>query len=345
HRGSVALQAADGRGHAPGRDHCRGWSLCSPPSREAAGRRPCQREATGCRAGDPARRVPRPRHRRDQHRLLRPDGVDRRARGGGAAPLPGRPHGRPRSAHDPRSHASGRERSGHRALARGGPGGLHRLSPVDRVLFDHIAIALPRMAAAAPFLCAELGGEPDAGQPSGVFAWGTYRFEGGGSIEIMEPAGPSGFLHRFLAERGAGIHHVTFKVPSLAEACARAESTGYDIIGRDESDPEWKEAFLHPKQALGIVVQFAESGPPHAGSRPMVPPQGLPGAPPPVTILGLRMRGQSVERAVTQWTTVLQGTAAEGPRGELVFSWRDSPMRLAVEIDPVQDEGPIALEL
>lgn len=127
------------------------------------------------------------------------------------------------------------------------------MSLVDRVLFDHIAIALPRMADAAPFLCAELGGEPDAGQPSGVFAWGTYRFEGGGSIEIMEPAGPSGFLHRFLAERGAGIHHVTFKVPSLAEACARAESAGYDIIGRDESDPEWKEAFLHPKQALGIV--------------------------------------------------------------------------------------------
>ena len=134
-------------------------------------------------------------------------------------------------------------------------------------------------------------------------------------------------------------------MPSLAEACARAESAGYDIIGRDESDPEWKEAFLHPKQALGIVVQFAEPGPPHAGSRSMVPPQGLPGAPPPVTILGLRMRGQSVERAVTQWTTVLQGTAAEGPRGELVFSWRDSPMRLAVEIDPVQDEGPIALEV
>ncbi|HYR39016.1 MAG TPA: hypothetical protein VEW27_07640 [Methylomirabilota bacterium] len=76
---------------------------------------------------------------------------------------------------------------------------------MDRVLFDHIAIALPRIADAAPFLSGELGGVPDAGQPSGVFTWGTYRFEGGGSIEIMEPAGPSGFLHRFLSERGAGI--------------------------------------------------------------------------------------------------------------------------------------------
>lgn len=219
------------------------------------------------------------------------------------------------------------------------------MSLVDRVLFDHIAIALPRMTDAASFLSTELGGVPDAGQPSDAFTWGTYRFEGGGSIEIMEPRGRSGFLHRFLAERGPGIHHVTFKVPSLAEACARAEAVGYGIVARDDSDPEWKEAFLHPKQALGILVQFAEPGPPHAGSRPMTPPPGVAGAPPSVRILGLRMRCQSVERAMIQWGTVLQGQAAKGPRGELVFSWPGSPMRLAVEIDPVQDEGPIAIEL
>jgi catechol 2,3-dioxygenase-like lactoylglutathione lyase family enzyme len=244
---------------------------------------------------------------------------------------------------------------------------------VKRVLFDHIAIALPRMTDAASFLCTELGGEPDAGQPSGAFTWGTYRFEGGGAIEIMEPRGPSGFLHRFLAERGPGIHHVTFKVPSLAEACARAEAAGYGIVGRDDSDPEWKEAFLHPKQALGIVVQLVEPGPPHSHSgsgltlrhrlsgqpssagaqcrnvRPdpscMTPPPGVAGAPPSVRVLGLRMRCQSVERAMTQWSAVLQGKAAKGPRGELVFSWPRSPMRLAVEIEPVQNEGPIAIEL
>jgi len=93
------------------------------------------------------------------------------------------------------------------------------------------------------------------------------------------------------------------------------------------------------------VVQFAEPGPSHAGSRPMVPPRGVPGAPPPVKVLGLKMRCQSVERALTQWTTVLQGSAANGPRGERVFSWSGSPMRLVVEIDPVQNEGPVAVEL
>jgi catechol 2,3-dioxygenase-like lactoylglutathione lyase family enzyme len=219
------------------------------------------------------------------------------------------------------------------------------MSRVDRILFDHIAIGMPAMADAAPFLSGELGGIPDSGQPTGAFTWGTYSFEGGGSIEILEPRGRSGFLHRFLAAGGPRIHHVTFKVPSLDEVCRRAEAAGYDIVGRDDSDATWKEAFLHPKQALGIVVQFAQPGPSQGAPRPATPPPGAPSAPSPVTVRGLRMRAQSRERAMTQWGTVLQGTAADGPRHSLVFTWPGSFMRIAVEIDPVQNEGPMAIEL
>jgi methylmalonyl-CoA/ethylmalonyl-CoA epimerase len=219
------------------------------------------------------------------------------------------------------------------------------LSGVARILFDHIAIAVPAMSQAAPFLAGELGGLPDAGYPSmaRAFAWGTYAYEGGGSIEVLEPLGATGFLHRFLAERGPSIHHVTFKVPSLDEISARAEAAGYDVVGRDDSDPEWREAFLHPKQALGIVVQFAQPG--FSDGTAFTPPPGVSAPPPPVTVLGLRMRCQSRERAITQWSTVLQGTMMDGPPGSLVFRWPGSFMRLAVEIDPVQNEGPIAIEL
>jgi methylmalonyl-CoA/ethylmalonyl-CoA epimerase len=219
------------------------------------------------------------------------------------------------------------------------------LSAVARILFDHIAIAVPAMSQAASFLAGELGGVPDAGCPSmaRAFTWGTYAYEGGGSIEVLEPLGASGFLHRFLAERGPSIHHVTFTVPSLDEISARAEAVGYDVVGRDDSDPEWREAFLHPKQALGIVVQFAQPG--LSDGTAFTPPPGVSAPLPPVTVLGLRMRCQSRERAITQWSTVLQGTMTEGPQGSLVFRWPDSFMRLAVEIDPVQTEGPIAIEL
>ena len=34
---------------------------------------------------------------------------------------------------------------------------------------------------------------------------------------------------------------------------------GFSPIGIDFSDPEWMEAFIHPKQATGVVVQLAEA--------------------------------------------------------------------------------------
>lgn len=212
-----------------------------------------------------------------------------------------------------------------------------------RVLFDHIAIGLPRIADGAPFLCGVLGGVPHAGASSAVFRWGAWRYAGGGMIEALEPRGDDGFLHRFLAQRGPGVHHVTFKVPSTRAACDRALVAGLAPVGFDDSDPRWIEAFLHPKESLGIVVQFAESH--EEGGDPGEPPPGVPGAPSPVTVRGLRLRAHSRERADRQWVGILQGQAEEtGPR-EVTYRWPGSPMRLIVELEPRGDEGPLAIEL
>ena len=214
------------------------------------------------------------------------------------------------------------------------------------IRFDHIAIAIPRMADAPAVLVGVLGGTPRHGGEVGAYRFGQWQFETGGRLEILEPAGQDGFLHRFLAQRGPGIHHVTFRVPSLAEVCDRARVSGYDIVGYDDSNPGWKQAFLHPKQALGIVVQFAES---HAGAgegllRRWQAPPGPPEAPAPVRIVGLRLRARSRERARTQWGQVLQGEGTEDRDGALVYHWPRSPLRLAVEIDPARDEGPVGIE-
>lgn len=214
------------------------------------------------------------------------------------------------------------------------------------IRFDHIAIGLPRIADAAPVLVGALGGVPEAGntRASRGFRWGCWRYAGGGRLEVLEPHGTDGFLHRFLAERGPGIHHVTFQVPSLVEACGHAEALGYKVVGFDDGNPAWKEAFLHPKHALGIVVQLAERGPGGRDPQRWTPPTVRAPPPPPVTILGLRMRARSGERAMTLWERVLQGACAEGAGGELIFRWPDSAMRIAVEVDPAADEGPVAIE-
>jgi len=211
------------------------------------------------------------------------------------------------------------------------------------IRLDHIAIALPRIADAPSVLVAVLGGVPERSQPSGAFRWASWTYADGGRIEILEPTGAEGFLHRFLAAHGRGVHHVTFKVPDLGAVCRRAERHGYGIVGRDESDPSWKEAFFHPKQALGIVVQLAEAGGP-PGAPGDVPP-GLPGAPPPVRILGLRMRAHSRERALTQWRDILEAEVEDGPAAGLAFRWPGSPMRVLVDVDPTAAEGPLAIEL
>lgn len=216
---------------------------------------------------------------------------------------------------------------------------------MGRIELDHIAIAVPRMTDAPAVLVGVLGGAPAYGMESAAFRWGQWRFAGGGRIEILEPRGRDGFLHRFLGERGPGVHHVTFKVSSLREACDRAEANGYKVVGYDDSDPSWKEAFLHPRQALGIVVQFAEEGPGGSGAHlRWVAPPGPPDPPPPVTLVGLRLSARTRERAQAQWESVAGGELVGDGPGGLVFRWPGAPMRIAVTIDPRAAEGPLAVE-
>ncbi|HXH83786.1 MAG TPA: VOC family protein, partial [Candidatus Tectomicrobia bacterium] len=213
------------------------------------------------------------------------------------------------------------------------------------IRLDHVALAVPRMADAAPFLAGVLGGRPAYGGSSRVYRFGQWRFANRARLEVLEPLGADGFLHRFLGQRGPGVHHVTFKVPSLREACARAEAHGYTIVGHDDSDPHWKEAFLHPRQALGIVVQLAESAPGSDGPSAWTPPPAPSAPPPAVAVIGLRMRARSRERARTQWEAVLQGEAVLGGEDSqaadstVIYRWPRSPLRIVVEIDAARDEG------
>jgi methylmalonyl-CoA/ethylmalonyl-CoA epimerase len=214
---------------------------------------------------------------------------------------------------------------------------------------DHVAIGVPDAAAAPPFLVGVLGGRRHDAGPGLGFRWWQWRFAGGGVIEVLEPDGPpGGFLHRFLAARGPGVHHVTFKVPDLHAAAQRARERGFEIVGFSDAFAGWKEAFLHPKQAQGIVVQLAESDP-DAEPPPGVPrewpfPAEPPAAARPAHLVGLRLAAASAERTLRQWADLLGGSA-ESRAAEIHFRWPGSPLRIAVEIRTDAPEGPLAIEL
>jgi methylmalonyl-CoA/ethylmalonyl-CoA epimerase len=214
---------------------------------------------------------------------------------------------------------------------------------------DHVAIGVHDVAAATPFLVGELGGRRHGAGPGGGYRFWQWSFANGTKLEVLEPTGPAGgFLHRFLDTHGPGIHHVTFKVPELRRAIAHAEEHGYEVVGVNEALPGWKEAFLHPKQAQGIVVQLAESEPARQPTPEQLRAWPFPDEPEPrrdaVDLLGVRLVAHSRQAARRQWGSVLRGRCEE--TGDLlVFRWPDSPLRIAVAVEPDAEEGPRALEI
>ncbi len=219
----------------------------------------------------------------------------------------------------------------------------------NEIVFDHIALAAPEIACAPEFLVGQLGGLSGFGGPSPEYSWWHWDFDGGGRVEVLEPRGkPGGFIHRFLDSRGPGIHHATFKVPDLKKACSRAEGLGYTIVGFNDSEPSWKEAFLHPKQAMGVVVQLVEAGPgsgdDFAQRYPSPAPAEPRDRPASVSIVGLRMRSGNPEAVQRQWSGVLQGKATEN-ENEIVFTWPTSGMRVAVTIEDRSDDVSESIEV
>jgi hypothetical protein len=139
------------------------------------------------------------------------------------------------------------------------------------VVFDHVAVAVEEHRDAFPRYAGDLGGEWLSGGWGVGFAPGQLRFANGMKVEVLKPhlVEENDFLRRFLDTNGPGAHHLTFKVPSLDAALADSEQAGYEPVGVDRRDAEWKEAFIHPRQVPGIVVQLAEfAGPEWASPQP-----------------------------------------------------------------------------
>jgi len=130
------------------------------------------------------------------------------------------------------------------------------------VALDHTAIATRSIQSALPLYRDLLGGVPNGFERHSErgFAWLTLRYPNGSQVELLEPIGESdGFLHKFLARYGEGVHHMTFIVGDLHHAVARAQAAGLRIVDEDYRDPRWQEAFISPRSAFGTIVQLAQT--------------------------------------------------------------------------------------
>lgn len=134
-------------------------------------------------------------------------------------------------------------------------------------VLDHLALASRRAWDNLERYGRQLGGRWLGGPTAEdgeeqAFYFCQVGFANGTKLELLEPNGTAGseFLTRFLHRHGPGPHHLTFKVGDIEAAMASATAAGYEVVNADLADPDWKEAFLHPRRSHGIVVQLAQPG-------------------------------------------------------------------------------------
>lgn len=181
------------------------------------------------------------------------------------------------------------------------------------IVFDHLAHAAESSADLFWRYHIELGAEYLGGGLDPGFYFFQVQFPSGMKIEMLEddPGQPEeDFLRRFLDRNGPGPHHITFKVPDIGEVLDSIEAAGYQAVGIDRSNPEWQQAFIHPKSAPGVVIQVAQTGPDRPEQDRWVP-EDLPLPPPKgrnVDMTRVALVVADRDRAVALFTTVLNGT-------------------------------------
>jgi len=84
----------------------------------------------------------------------------------------------------------------------------------------------------------------------------THFLLNGYKIELIEEGRAAGFITRFLERRGEGLHHISIDVDRLDPLLAQLEADGVRIVDRFDFGNGHKTAFISPRSAHGVLIQF-----------------------------------------------------------------------------------------
>ncbi|GAB4550570.1 MAG: methylmalonyl-CoA epimerase [Anaerolineae bacterium] len=83
---------------------------------------------------------------------------------------------------------------------------------------------------------------------------------GSGEIELIAPYNETSGVAKYLAKRGPGLHHVCLEVEDIEAIVARLQAHGVHMINESPkiNADGVKYCFVHPKSALGVLVELYE---------------------------------------------------------------------------------------
>lgn len=129
---------------------------------------------------------------------------------------------------------------------------------------NHVAIAVPDLAAAVATYRDTLGAEVSGAQPEpdhGVTV--VFVTLPNTKVELLEPLGEDSPIRAFLDRNpGGGIHHICYEVEDIAAARDQLLAGGARVLGSGEPKigAHGKPVlFLHPKDFLGTLVELEQA--------------------------------------------------------------------------------------
>ena len=129
---------------------------------------------------------------------------------------------------------------------------------------NHIAIAVPDLAAAAEQYKNTLGATVSAPEPVPDHGVTVVFVElPNTKIELLHPLGADSPISRFLEKNPAGgMHHVCYEVENIIAARDQLKDTGARVLGDGEpkTGAHGKPVlFLHPKDFCGTLIELEQA--------------------------------------------------------------------------------------
>lgn len=142
------------------------------------------------------------------------------------------------------------------------------MSFVKRV--ERVALAVEDLEAATAFFEGWFGAKF---HPEEVIEDMGIRYRpfdlGESKMELLQATRADSPVAKFIKKNGGpGVHHITYEVDDLDAAIAELERRGGRVANRHTYPPGttfegfvWREAFVHPRDAFGVLIHLAEKKP------------------------------------------------------------------------------------
>jgi len=127
---------------------------------------------------------------------------------------------------------------------------------------DHVGIAVSDLSEAVGEYRRTFGFEPthrermdDQGVEEVLFAVGESF------VQLLGALGPESPVGRFLERRGPGLHHVAYRVDSVADALSDLRANGVPLVDEEPraGSRGTRIAFVHPRGVGGVLVELVEA--------------------------------------------------------------------------------------